>query len=191
MKIETEIETELAIVVAHDQNLGIGKDGRLPWHLSQDLKHFREVTTRSVDARFQNGVIMGRKTWRSLPDAARPLPDRLNCVLSRSHQLGDLLVDHLEDGVLVANSFSEAITKLMSQSCPRIFVIGGGEIFKFAIEDSRINHLYVTAVEGDFNCDTHFPEYRLLFEEIGNVETLKEGDIQFRISKFRRKESKA
>ncbi len=182
-----KIETELAIVVAHDQNLGIGKDGRLPWHLSQDLKHFREITTRSYDSNFQNGVIMGRKTWLSLPDVVRPLPDRLNCVLCRSQQSEIVENDH----VLVANSFSEAIAKLISKSCPRIFVIGGGEIFKLAIDDSSINLLYVTAVEGDFNCDTFFPEYRLRFEETDSVETQREGDIQFRFSNFRRKGSKA
>jgi dihydrofolate reductase/thymidylate synthase len=182
-----KIESELAIVVAHDQNLGIGKDGRLPWHLSQDLKRFREVTTRSHGSNFPNGVIMGYKTWRSLPDSVRPLPDRFNCVLSHLHQSEITEADR----VLVANSFSEAIAKLKAKSCPRIFVIGGGEIFKLAIEYPSVNYLYVTEVQGVFNCDTFFPEYRLQFEESGNIETLREGDIQFRFSNFRRKGNRA
>ncbi|MDE2222506.1 MAG: dihydrofolate reductase, partial [Candidatus Omnitrophica bacterium] len=69
-----------SIVVAFDSTYGIGKDGRLPWRLAADLKRFKEITMEDGAAR-PNAVIMGRKTWESIPDRFRPLPGRVNVIL--------------------------------------------------------------------------------------------------------------
>src|SRR5690242_16184462 len=92
-----------SIVVAMDQKRGIGKAGGLPWHLPADLKHFKKITTtRFLDKTYQNVVIMGRKTWDSLPINFRPLPDRINIVLTRNDKLD------FPSGVYKAKNFNEA-----------------------------------------------------------------------------------
>lgn len=73
-----------SIVVAACRNNGIGKDGKLPWSLPGDMAQFKRVTSQTVDQTKQNAVIMGRLTWNSIPDKFRPLPKRLNVILSRN-----------------------------------------------------------------------------------------------------------
>ena len=72
------------LIVAADQNLGIGLNGDLPWKLKGDLKYFRNLTIQTQDRNKINAVIMGRTTWESIPDKFRPLPNRLNIILSNS-----------------------------------------------------------------------------------------------------------
>ncbi len=111
-----------SIVVAMDEARGIGRGGGLPWHLPGDLKRFKQVTTHVQDPKKQNAVIMGRRTWESLPDKFRPLPKRLNLVLSRKG-LG------LPDGVLHFADFDEGLTYAgRVPGVEDIYVIGGGDI---------------------------------------------------------------
>src|ERR1700733_8282193 len=91
------------IVVACDINRGIGYNNTLPWRLSGDMKHFRNLTSTTSDPSKQNAVIMGRKTWQSLPESNRPLPKRFNIVLSRQ----DLAVPA---EARFAHSFDEALS---------------------------------------------------------------------------------
>lgn len=87
------------IVAACGPRLGIGKNGQLPWNLPKEMKHFARMTTDTTDASLRNAVIMGRKTWESIPAKFRPLRRRLNVVLSRRT---DLSLDH-PDAVLCAS----------------------------------------------------------------------------------------
>ena len=125
----------LALIVAAAANGVIGRDGKLPWHLPDDLRHFREITTG-------HSVIMGRRTWQSLP---RPLPDRQNIVVSRQS-------DFTATGALVVRSLNDALAAV---ECPEpAFCIGGGELYRAALPIARI--AYVTEIAGDYVGDATF-----------------------------------
>lgn len=124
----------LSIIVAVDENYGIGKDNQLPWHLPADLKYFKAVTTGHT-------IIMGRKTYESMGKA---LPNRRNIVISRQRalQLSDAeLVHSLEEAVSLCTPDEEA------------FVIGGAEIFKQALP--LISTMYITRIKHKFDADTY------------------------------------
>lgn len=153
------------IVVAADEKLGIGKNGTLPWKLPGDMAYFKRVTSEVHDPAKRNAVIMGRKTWESIPQKFRPLPNRLNIVLSRSSV-------QLPDGVLLAHNLDHALEVAHNDSAiENAFVIGGGEIFAAALNHAACRRLYVTDIRSDFGCDVFLPRYDQNFE----VETL--GDI--------------
>lgn len=133
-----------SIVVAVDAQLGIGKTGALPWRLKEDMKHFKELTTGDGN----NMVVMGRKTWESIPEKFRPLPNRINVVVSRTMQAGP-------GDFSVARSLDDALGYLSG----RTFVIGGGEIYKEAIGHPACAELWITRVGASFDCDVTFPRY--------------------------------
>ena len=126
----------LALIVAVAANGVIGRDGKLPWHLPEDLRHFRTLTTG-------HSIIMGRRTWQSLP---RALPDRQNIVVTRQSAFA-------ADGALVARSLTDALAAV---KCPEpAFCIGGGELYRAALPLARI--AYVTEIASDFGGDAAFP----------------------------------
>ena len=127
----------VAIVVAHAANGVIGRDGDLPWRLPTDLKRFRELTTG-------HAVVMGRKTWESLPERFRPLPDRRNIVLSSD-------AAYHAEGAEVFGDLSSALA-----ACPGdCFVIGGGVTYEQALP--RAARVYATRVDAEVEGDTYFP----------------------------------
>jgi len=136
-----------SIVVAIDAKLGIGKTGALPWRLKADMKHFRELTMDGTE----NSVIMGRKTWESIPEKFRPLPGRMNVVLTRSGSsfAGAVTAASLEDALQIPAA--------------KVFVIGGGEIYAQAITNSDCTELWITRVGASFDCDVTFPSYEERF----------------------------
>lgn len=127
----------IALVVAYAvKGRVIGRDGGLPWHLPSDMKHFRELTTGGT-------VVMGRKTYESIPPKFRPLPDRRNVVLSST-------VAAL-DGAEVFASLRDALAAA-SEDC---FVIGGGATYAEALPLAA--RVYATEVDGEVDGDTFFP----------------------------------
>lgn len=128
--IQPDPQRTYQVVVAATQNMGIGKDGKLPWKLSSDLKFFKEVTMTTSDPVKKNAVIMGRKTWESIPLEHRPLPGRLNVVLTRS---GSFDIATAEN-VVMCGSMSSALELLAASpyclSIEKVFVIGGGQVLR-------------------------------------------------------------
>jgi len=133
----------LALIAATAHGRVIGIDNRMPWHLPEDMKFFRE-TTRTKP------VIMGRRTWESLPDNVRPLPGRSNIVLSRnpSFEAG---------GATVASSLDDALKFAVSTGAEIAFVIGGAELYRQTL--SRADKLLLTEIAGKFEGDAYFPEF--------------------------------
>jgi dihydrofolate reductase len=137
----------------------IGKHGKLLWHIPEDLTRFKQLTLGHT-------VIMGRKTWESLPESVRPLPGRTNIVVSRSSH-------YAAPGALSVTSLEEALAK----STPgEVFVIGGGELYATALPQAT--RLYLTLVDDPQEGDAFFPEYLSTFptrmsEEQGTHPSLK------------------
>lgn len=98
------------VVAATAKSMGIGKQGKLPWNLPQDMEHFKKVTSTTVKPNRTNAVIMGRKTWQSIPERFRPLRNRLNVVLSRNPAIREQL--NIPTGVRVATSLHDALALL-------------------------------------------------------------------------------
>ncbi len=162
------------IIAAMDENRGIGKNNALPWHLSADLKHFAATTKGAA-------VIMGRKTWESLPDAYKPLKERLNIVVSR----GEL---ELSEGVKLAHSLDEALSLAIHEG--KAFIIGGATLYAEAIQHPACKELLLTHIEGIFDCDTFFPDFsadfKLVLEETPQVETHSQSQIRFHFARYLR-----
>lgn len=146
----------VSAVVAHDKNRGIGKNGKMPWHIPEDLQHFKKTTDGGV-------VIMGRKTYESL-GKYKPLPNRINIVITRDEDYANK-----EVGCVVTGSIEEAIKKAHEYD-KEIYIIGGGEIYKQAMKYT--DKLVITLIEKEYDCDTFFPEY----PEFGKVIKETEGE---------------
>ena len=134
----------VSLIVAIAKNNAIGKDNNLLWHLSADMKFFKETTTGHC-------IITGRKNYESIPSKYRPLKDRTNIVVTRS-------LDYKEDNLAVCNSIEAAIELAKSIGEKEVFVIGGGQIYQECLEKNLIDKMYITHVDFVFEADTYFPE---------------------------------
>ena len=130
----------------------IGRAGAMPWSLPEDMAFFRSTTTG-------HPVIMGRRTWESFPERFRPLPGRTNIVITSSPERVDR--DAAPGAVLTASSYAEAVRLARtSPGAERIWVIGGGEVYRQALEDAEhpVTEALVTVIDLDTDGDTHAPE---------------------------------
>ena len=169
-----------SIIVAFDSQYGIGKNGQLPWALPMDLKHFKGITTTVTNPAKKNAVIMGRKTWESLPQKFRPLPGRVNLVLSREGKL------NLPSGVLCSQTLDDALKQLSFPEIENVFVIGGAQIYTVALNHPLCQKLWVTHIKGEYGCDAFFPPISKQFFPISSSEEYQEGDIKFQFSDYLR-----
>lgn len=145
------------VVVAATQNMGIGKDGKMPWRLPSDLKFFKDVTMTTSDPVKKNAVIMGRKTWESIPLEHRPLPNRLNVVLTRS---GSFDIATAENVVICGSMISALEILAASPYCvsiEKVFVIGGGQLYREALNALGCTAIHITQIEEHIECDTFIP----------------------------------
>lgn len=193
-----------SIVVATDVNLGIGKNNTLPWRLKKDMAYFKDLTiewnSESVMEKYgiskspysptfdnsipdgvmpENNVIMGRKTWESIPERFRPLDKRFNIILSRA------LVCDVKN-TKVSGELDAALDSLQA-TAKNTYVIGGAEIYRQAILHPKCERIYLTQINKEFDCDTFFPEYRDSFELISSSELYTENGVDFQFKVFGRK----
>ena len=178
------MEIQFSIIVAVDKNFGMGKAGGLPWHLPGELKHFKEITTASAEnSAKQNAVIMGRKTWDSLPEKFKPLPGRLNIVLTRNKNIS------LPNGVGRAVGLDEALSLIEKNKSKvgQVFVIGGAEVFAAALKHPHCQNIYLTQIDQVFDCDVFFPKnFSAFFKKIEESSLHKEQGFSYQFLKFSR-----
>ena len=129
----------ITIIAAIANNNALGKDNDLIWHLPADLKRFKKVTSG-------HHILMGRNTFESI---GKPLPNRTSVIITRNN-------DYFKDGCLIANSIEEAIE--LSKEDADVFIIGGEQIYKQAIEKELVDRLDITIVHHEFEADVFFPE---------------------------------
>lgn len=161
----------LNCIVAVSQNMGIGKNGNLPWPpLRNEFQYFQSMTTGSSVEGKQNLVIMGRKTWFSIPEKNRPLKDRINIVLSRE------LKEPPKGAHFLAKSLDDALELIedpeLTNKVDMVWIVGGSSVYKEAMNKPGHVRLFVTRIMQEFESDTFFPEidfekYKLLPEYPG------------------------
>jgi dihydrofolate reductase len=136
----------ISLLVAMDENRGIGKDNRLPWHLSKDLKRFKALT-------MGHHIIMGRKTYDSI---GRALPGRKTIVVTHNPDYQINTVNNQSGDICIVHSIDEAITFAADAGETEAFIIGGGTIFEQTLP--LAGRIYLTRVLTHQECDTYFPE---------------------------------
>lgn len=134
----------ISIIAAIDDKNGVGKNNDLLFKIPEDFKRMKELTTG-------HPIVMGRKTFESI---GRVLPNRTNIIITRD-------LDYKVEGAVVVHSLDEGLEiAKKSEGSDEIFVFGGGEIWKQAIEKGLVDRLYLTIVEGDYGADRFFPDYK-------------------------------
>ena len=158
------------IIVAIDENNGIGFEGKMPWHLSEDLKFFKQTTLGST-------VVMGSKTWEGLP--IKPLPGRDNIILSRSLVLKSPSIRTMKSSTQVLD---------FSLAGNDVFIMGGAEIYKAFLPIA--DKLYVTKINKIFTVDTFFPPIDLkewVVEQESQLHYDEKQDLYFRFIVYAKK----
>jgi len=153
----------ISIIAAKSLNGVIGNGGKIPWRLPSDLKRFRKLT-------FGNFVVMGRKTFESLPETYRPLPGRKNIVVSTK-------ADFQPVGVRVIRSLTEIINFV--PRAEEVFVIGGEQIYKLALPYA--DRIYLTTVQHRIAGDTFFPDFNAdEWQTIGPIQRVQDSEDEYR-----------
>ena len=161
---------KISIIVAIASNYAIGKDNDLLWHISNDLKRFKEITKGHY-------IVMGKRTYYSLP--VRPLPNRTTLIITDKK-------NEVIDNCLMAYSIEDAVSKMDTEN--ENFIIGGGSIYKQFMP--LADKLYITRVHKDFDADTFFPEikdneWKLVSKE--DVENDTQNDFSYSFEVYSRK----
>ena len=150
---------KISMIAAIAENYVIGKDNDMVWSLPDDMRFFMQKTSG-------HHVIMGRKNYESLPKKYRPLPNRINIVMTRQ--------DSLEiDNVHIVNDLERALDIARQNNEEEAFIIGGGEIYKLGLEHAEF--MYLTEIDAEFEGDAYFPEFdRSQWEEIERIHHKKD-----------------
>jgi dihydrofolate reductase len=135
----------IKLIVAMDKERGIGKNNDLMWHLATDMKFFKETTSGQI-------VVMGRKNYDSIPERFRPLPNRENVVLTRN-------TSFQAEGCQVFHSLEDCLAFYEGETERTVFIIGGGEIYRQALDLKCVDEMYITHVDEVYGADTFFPEF--------------------------------
>lgn len=185
---EQIMKSDFFVIAAMCKNTGIGYMNRLPWRLKNEMAFFNKMTTQTPDKSHKNIVIMGRKTWSSIPEKHRPLKDRTNVVLSRT-------VSTIEDRESVDHIFSslpdalEGVSQLRNKG--QVWVVGGQSVYEEALRLPQCKRIYLTKIDEDFQCDTFFPNidetvYKLTDDSEVPTEEQEEDGVRYKFTVYER-----
>ena len=164
---------KVSLIVAMDLEKGIGKNNDLMWHLPADMKFFKETTSEHI-------VVMGRKNYDSIPVKYRPLPNRENVVLTRN-------IDYKAEGCLVFNSLEDCLDHYKNEDGKTVFIIGGGEIYRKALDLECVEEMYISHVNKMYGADTFFPDFDMekwKVETIMTYEKDERNEASFSVMKY-------
>mgnify|MGYP006160192045 CR=1 FL=1 len=147
---------KVSLIVAVSENGVIGKDNDLIWHLPRDMKFFKDTT-------LGHHVIMGRKNFESIPHKYRPLPNRTNIVITRQ-------TNYTAEGCVVVNSVEAALEIAKQNGDNEPFIIGGGQIYRLALEVNLVDKIYLTKIHHIYEGDTFFPELENKWKETERID---------------------
>lgn len=163
---------KVSAIVAVGRRFEIGKDNDLLWHLPADMKYFKETTTGHY-------IITGRRSYMSIPEKYRPLPNRVNVVVTRQ-------ADFSISGAEVVNSIEEGVELARNNEESEVFIIGGGQIYNEALQNGLVDKLYLTLVDQEFEADTYFPiidfnEWEEVFIDFRPNDEKNKYDLTFKV----------
>jgi len=161
--------SELGLIYARARNGVIGRDNAMPWHLPEDLAHFKATTLGCP-------VIMGRKTWDSLPPRFRPLPGRRNIVVTRQ-------ADWNAQGAERAGSLEQALASCADS--PRVWVTGGAELYRLALPHADV--VEVTVIDQDFEGDAYAPELGAEWHESARASHVSANGLPYSFLTYRKR----
>ena len=204
-----------SIVAAVDEESGLGKNGTLAWRLREDMAFFKALTTAKQpyiatkkfgldlqDLDFSptsyslnpftnsgealNTVLIGRKTWDSIPSAYAPLGKRQNVVLTRDSNLQNNYKtrEQSNSDMYYCSDLETALEQ--SKHSPHVYLIGGGSLYKQAIVHPECRWLFLTQLQGNFGCDTFFPDIPKAFKQVKESCLRKEGEIEFKYTLWKK-----
>ncbi|CAK9812491.1 Dihydrofolate reductase [Anthophora plagiata] len=170
----------LNLIAAACEGMGIGVKGNLPWKLKSEMAFFTNMTTNTKDPNKKNVVVMGRRTWESIPNKYKPLKNRINVVLTSQ------LLDYGHD-IIICKGIPNVLEMIkkppLNEQVETIWVIGGSSVYKAAMESPHFHRLYLTRIKKHFDCDTFFPpipnDFVLTRDENIPQGVQKENDIEF------------
>jgi len=170
---------DFSIIIAVDNENGIGAANDLAWNIPEDRKYFRDVTTKTKDPKKQNAVIMWRKTWESIPKKYRPFSKRQNYILSRSYK-------NWAKNASWAFEFSDIESCLKQvgkrKDIENIFVIGWAQIYNQVLKHPHFKRAHVTRIYHKYHCDTFFDGLPKDFQLESRSEMKEHDGIEFEIS---------
>ncbi len=167
---------KVSLIVAMDAQRGIGKNNDLMWHLPKDMQFFKETTQGQI-------VVMGRKNYDSIPEKYRPLANRLNVVLTRN-------TTFQAPNCMVFHSLQDCLEHFKNEDERTVFIIGGGEIYRMALDEAVVSEMYITNVHQTYEAETFFPEFK---EEMWDHQVLFESEkderheAAFTVNKYTKK----
>jgi len=174
----------IILIAAVEDTGGIGWLGSLPWpNISADMKHFAKLTTEGVITHKCNytipncetAVVMGRKTWDSIPHKFRPLPNRTNLVLTNSKK-------SIGTNYIHCRTLESVISQCVNRGIDDLFVIGGEQIYNLFLNFTNVDFIYLTKIKGVYKCDRWFPQFN--GTKISESEPEIEDGIEYKFSTY-------
>lgn len=178
---------KFSIILAVDDNNWLWKNNDLAWRIKSDMKFFRDVTSKTQDLAKHNAVIMWRKTWDSIPKKFRPLPQRINCVLTRKIHT-ESTRSQIDDFVLYFNSLEHCLDELNTKdNIEEIFIIWGSQLYNQVLDHPDLEKIFLTKVQWDFECDVFFDWIPDDFELESKTDITEENNIKYNFNIYSRK----